>query len=260
MNSISPGWVRRSELSCMPQDSLLRTWRRHPFFNVSINSTASCRMIPPASSSRLSQSSGQGRAVRVSHDLWVVLQQALSVAERTRGAFDVVKPSTSTGYKQVQLDAAGRTVTLLAPGMRLDLRDFAKGYAVDQALHVLGRFGIGNALVSDGGDWAASGPPPGERGWRIELPSLDETKPSRVVLLSYSGLSTSGGLTRQSLVTVIAPDDFSANNLSKVMSAPTPKAALKLVKHTPRISARIVRESGGKIEVYESRRFQRFYP
>ena len=258
--------------------------------------------------SRLSQSSGQNRAVPVSYDLWVVLQRAQALAERSGGAFDVTvgpyvnlwrqarregklpdparlaKARWSVGYKQVLLNPAGRTVTLLVPDMRLDLGGIAKGYAVDQALHVLKRFGLGSAMVSGGGDLAAGDPPPGKRGWRIELPPLDASNapPARYVLLSHAGLSTSGdlfqrleidgkryshiidprtgiGLTDHSLVTVIAPDDFTADSLTKVMSVLGPAEALRFIKDVPQTAARIVRKPGEKIEVYESKGFGRYY-
>ena len=258
--------------------------------------------------SRLSQTSGKGQAVRVGHDLWVVLQRAQALAERSGGAFDVTvgpcvnlwrqarrqgtlpdparlaKARQSVGYKHVKLDPAGRTVTLLVPDMRLDLGGIAKGYAVDQALHVLGRFGVGCALVSGGGDLAVSSPPPGKPGWLIELPPLDASNapPTRFVLLSHAGLSTSGdlfqrleingqryshiidprtgiGLTDHSLVTVIAPDDFTADSLTKVMSVLSPKEALRFIKDTPHIAVRIARQPGDKIEMYESRQFRHYY-
>jgi thiamine biosynthesis lipoprotein len=258
--------------------------------------------------SKLSRTSGQGRPVHVSHDLWVVLQRAQSLAERSGGAFDITvgpyvnlwrqarregtlpdptrlqKATQSVGYKNVKLDPAAQTVTLLAPNMRLDLGGIAKGYAVDQAVRVLSLFGVGCALVSGGGDLEVSGPPPGKRGWRIELPPLDASNapPARIVLLSHAGLSTSGdlfqrvevngkryshivdprtgmGLTDHSLVTVIAPDDFTADGLTKVMSVLGPKEAMQFLKGTPHIAVRIVRKPGDKIEQYESRQFHRYY-
>jgi thiamine biosynthesis lipoprotein len=168
--------------------------------------------------------------------------------------------------------------------MRLDLGGIAKGYAVDQALRVLSRLSVASALVSGGGDLAVSGPPPGKKGWRIELPPLDATNapPSRFVLVSHAGLSTSGdlfqrleingvryshivdprtgvGLTDHSLVTVIAPDDFTADGLTKVMSVLEPKAALKFMALTPDAAVRIVRQPTNKIEEYESREFSKYY-
>jgi thiamine biosynthesis lipoprotein len=257
--------------------------------------------------SRLSQTSGQDREVEVSPDLWIVLQRAQQLAERTHGAFDVTvgpyvnlwrfarrqgvlpdparlaKARLAVGYTHMQLDPARHTVKLTVPNMRLDLGGIAKGYAVDQALKVLGRLGISSALVSGGGDLAVSDPPPGKEGWRIELPPLDVTNapPARYVLLSHAGLSTSGdlfqrlevngqryshiidprtgiGLTDHSLVTVIAPDDFTADGLTKVASVLPSKEALRFIRQTPGVAVRIVRKPGAKVEVYQSN-FRQYY-
>jgi thiamine biosynthesis lipoprotein len=258
--------------------------------------------------SRLSQSSGQGRAVPVSPDLWVVLERAQQLARRSKGAFDVTvgpyvnlwryarrqgklpdparlaRARLAVGYAKMQLDPGHHTVKLLAPDMRLDLGGIAKGYAVAQALITLGRCGAASALISGGGDMAVSGPPPGKKGWRIELPPLDATNapPVRHLLLSNAGVSTSGdlfqrldlngqryshiidprtgmALTDHSLVTVIAPDDFAADGLTKVMSVLPPCDALKFIATVPGAAVRIVRKPGTKIEVYESKTFRRYY-
>jgi thiamine biosynthesis lipoprotein len=189
----------------------------------------------------------------------------------------------AVGYTKMRLDPLRHTVKLLAPDMRLDLGGIAKGYAVDQALKSLGRRGITSALVSGGGDMAVSGPPPGKEGWRIELPPLDASNApaARFVLLSHAGVSTSGdlfqrleingqryshiidprtgvGLTDHSLVTVIAPDDFTADGLTKVASVLPPKEALKFIRQSPGVAVRIVRKPGAKVEVYEAR-FRQYY-
>jgi thiamine biosynthesis lipoprotein len=258
--------------------------------------------------SRLSRTSGQGKPVKVTHDLWVVLQRAQTLAEQSGGAFDMTvgpyvnlwrtarrtgktpdparlaKARRSVGYRLVKLDPARQTVELLGPDMRLDLGGIAKGYAVDQAMHVLTAFGVGDALVSGGGDIAVSGPPPGKRGWRIELPPLDTSNapPAKFVVLTHAGLSTSGdlfqrldangrryshiidprtgiGLTDHSLVTVIAPNDFTADSLTKVMSVLPPAEALRFLQGQPHAAVRIVRQPGRRIEQYESQFFHRYY-
>jgi thiamine biosynthesis lipoprotein len=196
----------------------------------------------------------------------------------------LAKARAAVGYTKMQLDPRRHTVKLLAPNMRLDLGGIAKGYAVDQALRTLGRLGITNALVSGGGDMAMSEPPPGKPGWRVELPPLDATNapPARYVMVSHVGISTSGdlfqrleidgkryshiidprtgmGLTDHRLVTVIAPDDFTADGLTKVMSVLEPKAALKFIAKTPNAFVRIIRKPGAKVEVYQSSGFGHFY-
>jgi FAD:protein FMN transferase len=196
----------------------------------------------------------------------------------------LAKARAAVGYTKMQLDAQRHTVRLLVPNMRLDLGGIAKGYAVDQALRTLGHFGITNALVSGGGDMAMSGPPPDKPGWRIELPPLDASNapPARYLIVSHVGVSTSGdqfqrleidgkryshivdprtgiGLTDHRLVTVIAPDDFTADGLTKVMSVLDPKDALKFIAKIPDACVRIVRQPGEKIEVYQSRGFSQYY-
>jgi thiamine biosynthesis lipoprotein len=257
--------------------------------------------------SRLSRTSGQDTAVEVSPDLWIVLERAQQLAVRSHGAFDVTvgpvvnlwrfarrqgvlpdparlaKARLAVGYAKMQLDPVRHTVKLLAPEMRLDLGGIAKGYAVDQALRTLGHLGISSALVSGGGDLAVSAPPPDKEGWRIELPPLDASNapPTRYVLLSHAGLSTSGdlfqrleingrryshlidprtgmALTDHSLVTVIAPNDFTADGLTKVASVLPPKEALKFLRQLPEVAVRIVRQPGKKVEVYQLR-FRQYY-
>jgi len=173
---------------------------------------------PESELSRLSRSSGQGQNIRISDDLWRVLQRGQDLAKRSNGAFDVtVGPCVNlwrtarreqkmpdpvrlaearrpVGFQNVRLDSKRQTATLLVPNMRLDLGGIAKGYAVDEALETLRSFGITSALVAGGGDMAVSDPPPGKKGWRIAIAPLDipNAPPGAVVLLSHEAIATSG--------------------------------------------------------------------
>lgn len=166
----------------------------------------------------LSRTSGQGRAVPVSEDLWKVLERAQAVAEATTGAFDItVGPAVvlwrnarrtqafpdvdrlaqareRIGHAKVRLHPAGRQVELTTRQMKLDLGGIAKGYALDEALTVLRARGVKQALVSGGGDMVLGDPPPGTAGWRIEVAPLDvaNAPPKRYVRLSNAALATSG--------------------------------------------------------------------
>jgi thiamine biosynthesis lipoprotein len=170
--------------------------------------------------SRLSDSSGQGKPVRVSEELWAVLEFSQRVSVRSGGGFDVsVGPLVSlwrtarrkkelpskvrieealarSGYGAVRLDAMSRTVELTKPRMRLDAGGVAKGYAMEQALKVLKQKGYPSAMVSGGGDMALGAPPPGENGWKVEISALDaEGAPvARFLRLANRCVSTSGDL------------------------------------------------------------------
>lgn len=190
----------------------------------------------------------------------------------------------AVGYQKLRLNARHRTAQLLVPGMRLDLGGIAKGYALDEAMKVLRSRHLSRALVSGGGDMVASDPPPGKRAWRIELAPLDVTNapPVRFVALRNGALATSGdlfqhleidgkryshivdprtgiGLTDHSLVTVIAPDGITADSLTKVVSILERERAMRLIESKAGVAARRVRKPGVQIEMFESRRFGKFY-
>ena len=158
----------------------------------------------------------------------------------------------AVGHKKLRLDSRRHTVQLLAPRMRLDLGAIAKGHAADEALKVLRRRGIRRALVAGGGDMALGDPPPGRKGWRIEIPSLDarNAPPARFVLLANAGLATSGDLFQHAEIggkryshivdprtglallgqfsaTVTARKGIDADSLAKVVAVPRLSAIIK---------------------------------
>jgi thiamine biosynthesis lipoprotein len=123
--------------------------------------------------------------------------------------------------------------------MRLDLGGIAKGYACDEAIRVLKKYGIGSAMVEMGGDIVVSGPPPGADGWMIDVPNADVTWRRRT--LCNAAVSSSGdteqyieidgrryshivdprtgvGLTDRIGVTVIARDGITSDGLSTAIS------------------------------------------
>lgn len=252
--------------------------------------------------SKLSQSSGGGKAVKLSEELWTVLSRAQKLAAQTDGAFDVTcGPLTSiwrrarrkkelpspeliaemrarVGFQKMRLDEKSRAVELHLPQMRLDLGSIAKGYACDEAVRVLKNNGFPISLVAAGGDTVAGDAPPGRKGWRIEVGSLDAagdvSKPaSPVVEIANAAIATSGDrfqrleiggkryshildprtgqpLTDHNLVTVIARDGLTAG-ISTACSVIGPEQGLKLVAEW-KASARFQRQPAAKVEVTES--------
>lgn len=256
---------------------------------------------------RLSRTSGSGQWVPVSRDLWRVLECGQQIARASDGAFDMtVGPYVqlwrrarrqrelpppeklaaarqAVGWRLIELDPVGHRVRLTSPGMRLDLGGIAKGYALQEALAVLKREGTPHALVAGGGDIAAGEPPPGARGWRIEIAPLDvpEAPPPRYVLLRNHALVTSGdlfqrveingvryshivdprtgvGLTDHSLVTLIGSDAMTIDALSKVVSVLGPEKGLRLVTAGRDVDVQIVRKPGEALEFIESPRLRRW--
>jgi thiamine biosynthesis lipoprotein len=257
--------------------------------------------------SRLSRSSGSGQAVAVSPDLWQVLAKSEEVSRASDGAFDLTVgpfvqlwkrarrqrelPTThqiataraSVGWRYVELDAARHTALLRVPHMRLDPGGIAKGYALDEAAKVLRARGVDRFLVSGGGDMVAGEPPPGQRGWRVEVGVFDTTNaPSpRFVSLRNYALATSGdvfqraeiggvryshivdphtglGLTDHSLVTMLAPTGITADALSKVVSVLGPERGLPRLKSFPGVEALAMRRPGPHVEEHQTAGFGRW--
>jgi thiamine biosynthesis lipoprotein len=156
---------------------------------------------PDSELNRLCRTHGQ--AVKVSEDLFRVLEASLKLSALTDGAFDVtIGPVTHlwrvgkiadaetlgrVGWRNVVLDKKHRTVWLKIAGMELDLGAIAKGYAADEALKTLRGLGVRRALIAVSGDIAAGDAPPGTRGWRVGLePAGGE------IYLKNAAVSTSG--------------------------------------------------------------------
>lgn len=254
--------------------------------------------------SRLSRSSEEGAPeVRVSEDLWTVLALSQRLARETDGAFDItIGPCAAlwrrarreerfpdaerlenarekVGYKNLVLNESKQTARLLKYGMRLDLGGIAKGYAADEALKVLRSHGITRALVAASGDVALGDPPPGEKGWRVEIIGYDETggPPSEIAILANCGVSTSGdssqrlevkgvryshilnpatcvGMTNHALATVIAKNCTMSDSLETPLTILEPAEGLRLVARYE-AAARIVQLEGDAPVVKQNDRF-----
>ena len=260
---------------------------------------------PQSELRRLCDTAGQGKAVPVGPELWKVLEHAQEVARRSDGTFDVTVgpvvrlwrrarrqkelPSPEAlrqakdlvGYQFVKLDAGRQAVELLKKGMRLDLGGIAKGYAMDEALEVLGRHGIRRALVEAGGDMRLGDPPPGRAGWRVGIPPLDDPRapPLACLELCRAAVSTSGdmiqyveisgkryshvvdprtgmALTDHCRVVVVGPSGMAADAISKAVGVLGPEKGLKLIDDTPGMAAMVTRAPKGRIENYESSRWK----
>jgi thiamine biosynthesis lipoprotein len=158
------------------------------------------------------------KPVKVSEELFFILEKSREFSDRSGGAFDVTvgpvvrlwrrarkgkrlpdpeelaEARALVGYKMMKLDRKNRTVELAKEGMRLDLGAIGKGYAGDEAVKVLKKQGLPRCLVAAAGDIVAGDPPPDAKGWVVGIAPLTdpEGKPKRFVLLNNSAVSTAG--------------------------------------------------------------------
>jgi thiamine biosynthesis lipoprotein len=140
--------------------------------------------------------------VRVSPELFRLLEQARQLQTETDGAFDITVapllrcwgfmggkgrlPSASdlakaracTGMGLVQLEPQTRMVRFARAGVMLDLGAIGKGYAIEQAAELLREAGVTSALLHGGTSTVcAIGHPPDASAWKvaIEYPAEEKT-------------------------------------------------------------------------------------
>lgn len=157
-------------------------------------------------------------AVKISKELYVLLEKSLAMSRLSQGAFDISfasigfrydyrnskKPSEkeisslikSINYRKIILDAGTQTVRFTDKKVKIDLGGIAKGYAVDNGIAILEKCGIRHALVSAGGDSRVIGDR-GDRPWMIGIKHPRKAKGVVTALpLVDSAFSTSGDYER----------------------------------------------------------------
>ena len=221
-----------------------------------------------------------GDWVKVKPTTFEVLARALAIAHLTGGAFDAtIGPLTHVwrsarknqrapeqsqldsaralvSHKWLQVDSGRMAARLTRPGMRLDLGGIAKGYILQQALATLERHGVTQVMLEAGGDIMVGAPPPGQTGWRVDVPGADSIFQSRARELTRAALATSGpafqyveidgrryshvidphtgtGLTTSLTAHVIASDAATADALATAFSILGPTKAASLAKDLP---------------------------
>lgn len=240
--------------------------------------------------------------LKVSDELFYVLSKAREVAELSEGTFDftigpvvrlwrqarkerqlpdaevLAAAMKRVGYKNVELDPKEKTVSLKVPGMLLDLGGIGKGHAADEALKMIGTFGIKSALVAASGDIAVSKAPPGRDGWRIDIAPLPGDKETRQIVLTDAAVSTSGdaeqfveiagvryshivdprtgiGLKGRRSVTVIAKQGIYSDSLTKMASILSADKAVEKIESIDGAATLIVVKTDKGENAHQSKRF-----
>lgn len=252
---------------------------------------------------RLSATAGSGRWVPVSPDLFAVLQKAQRIAQLSNGRFDpTVGPLSllwrravrrgeflsanvrrrtrrAVGYWLMDLDSTTQSVKLRRAGMRLDVGGIGQGFAIDEALKVLHRFGIQSALIDIGGDILTSDAPPNTAGWRVGIGSGQANdSDTTTILLTNAAITTSGdtyrflkhnghryshimnprsglGLRHFARATVMAPEGYRADALTKVFSVAGLRKSRQLIKRFPGVKLLMLERKRGRLHKWQSAPF-----
>jgi thiamine biosynthesis lipoprotein len=229
------------------------------------------------------------KAVTVAPDVRDVLRQARQISEWTDGTFDVTFgaltdvwkfdhdqdnsiPSADAirarlpliDYRQVEIDDRAGTVFLRRKGMKIHLGGIGKGYAVDRAVTILRRAGLGDFMIQAGGDLYVGGQKDG-RPWRLGIndPRGREGDSFATVDLSDSTFSTSGDYARFFMkdgvryhhildpsagqparlcrsVTIVSESPVLADAIAKGVFILGPEKGMALVERIPKLEAVIV--------------------
>jgi thiamine biosynthesis lipoprotein len=159
------------------------------------------------------------KPVRVSKELFDLLDACWKYSRESEGAFDISvgplmkvwgfykgsghlphKPEvqaalTKVGYRHLHLDAAAQTVWFDRPGVELDPGGIGKGYAVDRMVQILRTMGVRSAFVAGSGSsiYGIGAPPDEPRGWAVKIKDpWDSSKALADVWLKDMSMSTSG--------------------------------------------------------------------
>ena len=140
------------------------------------------------------KSAESGGFVEVSPDLRLALEESRKFCEWTGGAFDatvspIVKLWRRSRYfhsrpPESALLSAKKLVGLdvwtidergvkTEPNVRFDVGGIAKGIALDEALKAAQNLGVKSVLVDASGDLRLGAAPPGKKGWKIGVASLN---------------------------------------------------------------------------------------
>ncbi|MBS0395528.1 MAG: FAD:protein FMN transferase [Proteobacteria bacterium] len=227
--------------------------------------------------------------VRVDRELFDLIRTSIHFSQITEGAFDItyasvgylydyprhVHPSDAeikaalpgVNYRNLVLDADHDTVKFAREGMRIDLGGIAKGYACDQGVEILKRFGVEHAMVMAGGDTRLLGDRRG-RPWMVGIRHPDNK--NKVVLsmpLADVGISTSGDYERYfdeggvryhhiidpktgrsptgvRSVTIIGPTATDTEGWSKGVFIKGPVEGIRLIEQYPQMDAVVVDRAG----------------
>lgn len=158
------------------------------------------------------------KPIKISTEMFTLLQRSLYYSELTRGAFDISfssvgylydyrnnqKPSAqelkglknAINYQKIDLDEKTSTVYFSDNRIKIDLGGIAKGHAVDQCIRLLQAAGVKNAYVNAGGDSRLIGRKH-DRLWYIGIKHpRDKDKLLANLPLEAIALSTSGDYER----------------------------------------------------------------
>ncbi|MAU26888.1 MAG: thiamine biosynthesis protein ApbE [Muricauda sp.] len=171
---------------------------------------------PDSETSQINKNAGI-KPVKVSRELFDLIERAIKISEITDGAFDISYASvdniwkfdgtmkslpshyaiqqsiSKVGYKKILLDPAAQTVFLAQKGMKIGFGAIGKGYAADKAKAFLMSKGVPGGLINASGDLTTWGTKATGEKWMIGIANpLSKDKVFSWLPVIESSVATSG--------------------------------------------------------------------
>ncbi|TSJ40376.1 FAD:protein FMN transferase [Mucilaginibacter corticis] len=147
------------------------------------------------------------KPVKVSAEIFRLIDRSLQISELTYGAFDItyyatdktveqhdasVLTYTKISYKDVVLDAKATTVFLKEKAMRIGFAANSKGYAADRAKYIMQLEGVSHGVINAGGDLLTWGLQPDMEPWTVATADpRQEAQPFADLEISNMAIATS---------------------------------------------------------------------
>jgi len=190
-------------------------------FNLAINEIKRIENIisswDPNSETSLINLNAGIKPVKVSKELFNLINRSLIISKLTDGAFDIsyasmdriwkfdgtmknfpseekIKESVSkVGYKNIILDYDKRTVFLKNKGMKIGFGAIGKGYAADAAKTLLMEKGVKAGIINASGDMNTWGKQPDGKEWTVAITNpFDKNKAFAIMPVTNEAVVTSG--------------------------------------------------------------------
>ena len=156
--------------------------------------------------------------VKVSDEIFTLIERSIRISSLTQGAFDISYgsvdkrlwnfdetmtslPDRATAkrmvrlinYKNILLDPDKKTVFLKEKGMRIGFGGIGKGYAAEMAKAVMKKNGVTSGIVNASGDLAVWGHQPDGKPWTIGIAHPDcVDQPFSYIEIADGAVATSG--------------------------------------------------------------------
>lgn len=202
-------WLDDMEKANLAKEAVIAEMHR-------INNTMS-PYIPDSLLSTINTSAAEA-PIKISDELFKLIERSIKISQKTKGAFDITfssvgylydyrlkqKPSSEQlektlpliNYQSIILDKNNNSIFFSQSGVKIDLGGIAKGLAVDNSINILKDFGVKEASVTAGGDTYVLGDNNGKM-WQIGIRHpRAESKLISILPLADTAVSTSGDYER----------------------------------------------------------------